>query len=50
MDTGEGGGAVIWLICLLAILVVFGGDAAIDGILGLLLVLVSGIFALFEES
>jgi hypothetical protein len=37
------------LIALLAILVVFGGEAAIDGILGLLLVLVSGAFALFEE-
>jgi hypothetical protein len=37
------------LIALLVILVVFGGDAAIDGVFGLLLVLVSGVFALFEK-
>jgi hypothetical protein len=37
------------LITLLAILALFGGEAAIYGILGLLLVLVSGVFALLEE-
>jgi hypothetical protein len=37
------------LIMLLAILAIFGGEAAIEGICGLLLVLVSGVFALFEE-
>ncbi len=37
------------LIAVLAILALFGADAAIDGVLGLLLVLVSGVFALLEK-
>ncbi len=37
------------LAVLLAILAIFGGEAAIEGLAGLLLVIVSGVFALFEE-
>ena len=39
---------MIWLV--IAVLVFFGGEAAIDGILGLGLLIVSGVFALFEET
>jgi hypothetical protein len=38
------------LITVLAILLIFGGEAAIEGVAGLLLVVVSGIFALFERQ
>ncbi len=38
------------LLTLLAVLAIFGGEAAIEGIAGLLLVIVSGVFALFEKS
>lgn len=50
-DANSGGAceAMIWLVALLAVLLIFGGEAAVEGILGLLLVLVSGVFALFEK-
>ncbi len=38
------------ILALLIILAIFGADAAIDGVLGLMLVLVSGVFALLEPS
>lgn len=38
------------LFLIIAVLAIFGGEAALEGVLGLLLVLISGIFALFEKA